>query len=303
MIVADEIRSAKAIRMAVVLVTIMTAILLFMTGCTTTNPGLEDISNTTPNHYACTYDGVRHDFIVDLPEDPVGSPLVLMLPGAGGTAESFRLDTRFHETACPHGYTVVYVTGAPEPGDPTSPVVWNHEGSGSGNDDVGFLTSLVEFIHETYLTDHHHCFAAGFSNGAFMCHRLALEASETFQAVISVAGTMSCNTWKNRPADCPTSLLQIAGEKDDVIPRLGDGSARYSKFPAIEDVIAYYSDGLETAEVLEIGKGSTLTEYKDDSDNQVWFLLVEDGRHSWSAESVTEIDTNRIILDFLESET
>jgi len=60
---------------------------------------------------------------------------------------------------------------------------------------------------------------------------------------------------------------------------------------------------LRCAEVPEIGKGSTLTEYKDDSDKQVWFLLVEDGRHSWSAESVTGIDTNRIILDFLESET
>ena len=46
-----------------------------------------------------------------------------------------------------------------------------------------------------------------------------------------------------------------------------------------------------------------MTEYKDDSDKQVWFLFIEDGRHSWSAESVTGIDTNRIILDFLESET
>lgn len=302
MIVADEIRSAKAIRMAVVLVTIMTAILLFMTGCSTTRHGLADISTIAPDRYVCTYDGVRHDFIVDLPDDPEGSPLVLMLPGAGGTAESFRLDTRFHETACPLGYTVVYVAGAPEPGDPTSPVVWNHEGSKTGNDDVGFLKALAGFIHETYLTDHHHCFAAGFSNGAFMCHRLAMEASDTFKAVISVAGTMSGNTWRNRPSENTTSLLQIAGEKDDVIPKLSDGSAKYSKFPAIEDVIVYYSNGLEPAEITEIGKGSTLTEYEDDdSDNQVWFLYIKDGRHSWSAESVTGIDTNSLIIDFLES--
>jgi len=294
----------KEITGILVLLAILPAVVLSITGCASANRNLEDISTNAPNHYVCTYDGVRHDFIVELPENPEGSPLVILLPGAGGTAESFRLDTRFHETACPRGYTVVYVTGAPAPGDSTSSVVWNHEGSRSGNDDVGFLTSLVEFIHETYLTDHHHCFAAGFSNGAFMCHRLALEASGTFKAVISVAGTMSGNTWKNRPADCPTNLLQIAGEKDDVIPKLSDGSAKYSKYPAIEDAIGYYSKGLDTVEVREIGKGSTLTEYfGNDTERQVWFLFVRDGRHSWSAESVTGIDTNRIILDFLESET
>ena len=302
MIVAFKTRSAKSIKMAIVPVAIMTTILLFMTGCTTTNHGLEDITNTTTNHHTCTYDGVRHDFIVELPENPEGSPLVIMLPGAGGTAESFRLDTRFHETACPLGYTVVYVTGAPEPGDPTSPVVWNHEGSKTGNDDAGFLKALAEFIHATYHTDHDDCFAAGFSNGAFMCHRLALEASDAFKAVISVAGTMSGNTWENRASENIASLLQIAGEKDDVIPRLSDGSAKYSKYPAIEDVIGYYSKGLDTVGVREIGKGSTLTEYfGNDTERQVWFLFVRDGRHSWSAGSMTGIDTNSLIIDFLES--
>ena len=292
----------KEITGLLVLLAILTAVVLSITGCTSTNRNLEDISTNAPNHYICTYDGVKHDFIVDTPENPEGSPLVIMLPGAGGTAESFRMDTRFHETACPLGYTVVYVTGAPEPGDQTSPVVWNHEGSKTGNDDAGFLKALAEFIHETYHTDHDDCFAAGFSNGAFMCHRLALEASDAFKAVISVAGTMSGNTWNNKPGECTASLLQIAGEKDDVIPKLSDGSAKYSKFPAIEDVIGYYTKGLDTVEVREIGKGSTLTEYfGNDTERQVWFLFVRDGRHSWSAGSMTGIDTNRLIIDFLES--
>ena len=292
----------KEITGILVLLAILTAVVLSITGCTSTNRNLEEISTNAPNHYVCTYEGVKHDFIVELPENPEGSPLVIMLPGAGGTAESFRLDTRFHETACPLGYTVVYVTGAPEPGDPTSPVVWNHEGSKTGNDDAGFLTALAEFIHETYHTDHDDCFAAGFSSGAFMCHRLALEASDAFKAVISVAGTMSGNTWENRASENIASLLQIAGEKDYVIPKLSDGSAKYSKFPAIEDVIGYYSKGLDTVEVREIGKGSTLTEYfGNDTERQVWFLFVRDGRHSWSAGNMTGIDTNRLIIDFLES--
>ena len=175
----------KEITGILVLLAILPAVVLSFTGCASTNRNLEDISTNAPNHYVCTYDGVRHDFIVELPENPEGSPLVIMLPGAGGTAESFRLDTGFHEKACQRGYTVVYVTGAPDPGDSISSVVWNYDDGRSGNDDIGFLKALAAFIQENFHTDPEKCFAAGFSNGAFMCHRLALDASDTFRASLS----------------------------------------------------------------------------------------------------------------------
>ena len=285
-------------RKTICLMAAVMAIMLCLCSCSTTKQNLEDIVTISSGHFACTYDGVKHDFIVDTPENPVGSSLVIMLPGSGGTAESFRQSTLFHEKACPNGYTVVYVTGAPDPKDSSSATSWNHNGRKDGNDDVSFLKALASFIQKQYHTDSKRCFAAGFSNGAFMCHRLALEASDAFCAVISVAGTMSDNTWKNRPKSCTTSLLQIAGEKDDVIPKFSDNSARYSAFPAIEEVIDYYANGLGLTEVRKIGKESTLTEYGNSS-RQVWFLYVKDGRHSWSAESVSGINTNTLIIDFL----
>ena len=285
-------------RKTICLMAAVMAIMLCLCSCSTTKQNLEDIVTISSGHIACTYDGVKHDFIVDTPENVEGSSLVIMLPGSGGTAESFRQSTLFHETACPNGYTVVYVTGAQDPADPTSATSWNHNGRKDSNDDVGFLKALASFIQEQYHTDSKRCFAAGFSNGAFMCHRLALEASDTFSAVISVAGTMSDNTWKSRPKSCTTSLLQIAGEKDDVIPKFSDNSAKYSAFPAIEEVIDYYASGLDLTDVRKIGKESTLTEYGNLS-RQVWFLYVKDGRHSWSAESVSAINTNALIIDFL----
>ena len=33
------------------------------------------------NHFSCSFDGVKHDFILDLPEKTEGAPLVLLLPG------------------------------------------------------------------------------------------------------------------------------------------------------------------------------------------------------------------------------
>ena len=283
---------------------VLMAVLLMLISSCVTKATLEDISPTASNSYSCTYDGVKHDFIVDLPENPEGSALILMLPGAGGTSGSFRQDTLFHEYACPKGYTVVYVTGARNPADATSPVAWNHEGRKNGNDDTGFLKALAAFISREYHTDPKRCYAAGFSNGAFMCHHLALESSDTFSAVIAVAGTMSADTWEHRHDGCTVSLLQIAGEKDSVIPRQKDGSSKYSPFPSIEKVIDHYTvtNGLGVVEVDKIGKESVLTKYTGaQNSNQVWFLLVKDGRHSWSAESVTGINTGRLILEFLES--
>lgn len=70
-------------------------------------------------------------------------------------------------------------------------------------------------------------------------------------------------------------------------------------------MIAYYAaaNGLIRSESVSVGRDSVLTKYTGDAtDRQVWHLLVRDGRHSWSAERFTGIDTNRLILDFLEAQ-
>ncbi len=266
---------------------------------------LKDIISVGDGYYTCSYDGVRHAFIVDLAEKAAGSPLVLMLHGYGGTGESFRAETAFEKDANPLGYTVVYVTGAPNPYDKTSSNSWNSGIGNSPNQDTGFLIALANYLQQEYCLDRQHTVVVGYSNGAFMAHRLALEASDTFFAAVSVGGTVPADIWNERNDQISIGLLQITGEKDDVIPKHSDGSARYAKEPAIEDVIEYYvtANGIEMQEVLAAGKKSTLTKYGSPvSDRQVWHLFVKDGRHSWSGERITGISTNRLILDYLETQ-
>ena len=275
-------------------------------GSAAEDTGLEELVSLGDGRFSCAFDGVRHKFIVDLPEDPVGSPLILMLHGYGHTAESFRLETGLERDANPRGYTVVYVTGAPNPADRTSACGWNYGIGNSPNRDTVFLTALAGYVRRSFRTDESRCFAVGFSNGAFMAHRLALEAGDTFAAVVSVAGTVSETAWAARPETCAVGLLQITGEKDAVIPKHSDGSARFAKAPAIEDVVAYYvqANGLSLSETQEIGRASVLEKYTGEpAGPQVWHLLVRGGRHSWSAEPITGIDTNRLILDFLDTYT
>ncbi len=266
---------------------------------------LENVVQTGEGHYTCEYDDVSHDFFVDLSEEPEGSALIIALHGYGSSAESFRRDTLLHETVNPEGYTVVYVSGAPDPTDRTAAPGWNYEGKAAGNRDLEFLISLAAYIGQIYHTDTGRCYVVGFSNGAFMCHRLALEAADVFKGVISVSGTMPLQVWEKRTGTAASSLLQITGEKDETIPKNSDGSARYSRAPAIEDVIGYYADvnSLDIIEKRKEGKDSLLTKYSGaSSERVVWHVVIKDGRHTWSAGNVTGIDTAGLILDFLETQ-
>lgn len=258
--------------------------------------------------YSCRFEGKEHELILDIPEDAKGAPLVVMLHGYGGNAESFRSDTAFEKDANEKGYAVLYVTGAPNPNDSTSATGWNFEGLENGNRDVEFLCELARCVCEQCDLDASRVFAVGFSNGAFMAHRLAMEGQDTFAAVVSVAGMMSEGVWEKRNDKNQVSVFQITGEKDDVVPKNSDGSARFSKAPAIEDVMEYWaaSNGLTLTETANVGKKSILTTYALSNDNdgqvstcQVWHLWIPDGRHSWPSEQITGVQTNQLILEFL----
>lgn len=251
------------------------------------------------------YDGVKHEIIINFPETKEGAPLVVMLHGYGESASSFMQKTAFEQDANPLGYAVIYVTGAPSPEDKTSATGWNSGIGISGNKDVEFLCALVNDLCNTYSFDRNRVFAVGFSNGAFMAHRLALEANDIFAAVVSVAGMMPENIWVDKPGQCKIGILQITGEKDDVVPKNIDGSAKFSKAPAIEEVMKYYveKNGLSLSDTVNIGKKSILEKYtSSDTNKQVWNILIPDGRHSWPDEALVGFSTNKMIIEFLETE-
>ncbi len=262
------------------------------------------VEHIDKNRFSCRYDGVKHNFILDLPERTEGAPLVVMLPGYGNTAESFRDTVHFELDANMLGYAVVYVTGARNPNDPLSSVGWNSGIGIDGNDDVSFLVSLAKYLQKEYSFDDSRTFAVGFSNGAFMVHRLAMEAGDIFPACVSVAGLMPAKIWNERRETNDISFFQITGEKDDAIPQTGSGSAKYAKDPAIEDVMSYWaeSDGLDLCDREETESGVLLTKCgSKEKPNQVWNLLIPNGRHSWPSVKMNGIDGNDLILEFLES--
>lgn len=265
---------------------------------------LEDIEQTGDDTFTCSYDGVEHDFILCLPEETNGAPLIVMLHGYGQSASVMRSEVHMEEDAVPLGYAVVYVTGATDTSDPTSAPGWNSGISGNENDDVGFIVSLTEYLQGEYGFDKDRTYAAGFSNGAFMMHRLAMDAQDVFAAVASVCGKMPKAVWDRRYASNHVGVLQITGEKDSVVPKELDGSTEYSPDPGIEEVMQYWADsnGLTGKSEESIGNDSTIIRMGDGSGRQVWSVLVNGGHHDWFKEQFTGIDVNGLLIQFFEAQ-
>ena len=108
-----------------------------------TTPKLENITQVSKNRYTCSFDDINHDFIIDFPDHSQNAPLVILLPGAGNTAEAFRTTIHFEKEANARGYAAVYVTGARNKNQPTSTIGWNSGITNDGNNDVDFLVALT----------------------------------------------------------------------------------------------------------------------------------------------------------------
>ncbi len=269
------------------------------------SPAIEDVVQIDADAFSCSFDGVKHRFLLDLPEVSADAPLVIMLHGYGNTAESFRTAVHFEREANELGYAVAYVTGAPDPNVPTSSTGWHSETNTDGNRDAEFLISLVRYLQDSYGLNRERVYAVGFSNGGLMAHRLAMEAGDVFSACVSVAGWMPKSVWEARREVNEIGFFQITGEKDDAVPKNSDGSARYHTAPAIEDVVDYWaeSNGLSRTETSSVGKSSVLSIYSEkEKPQQIWSLFVTDGRHSWPDSRFSGVDTNALILEFFEAQ-
>ena len=64
---------------------------------------IEDVIEQGDGKFTFSFDGLEHDMIIDLPEEPAGAPLIIMLHGQGNTAESFRNTVHLENDANPKG--------------------------------------------------------------------------------------------------------------------------------------------------------------------------------------------------------
>lgn len=169
--------------------------------------------------------GRDRTFTIRVPAPGRQRPLVLMLHGnnpGGDGARMMRELTTFDEQTAARGFAIAYPDGIDGCWADGRGVTTADE---AGVDDVAFLSALIEWSADRYGTSADRNIVAGISNGAFMAHRFALEASEQVAVLAAVAGGLPADLAGVRPTHAVSALL-IHGTADRISPIEGGHSRR-----------------------------------------------------------------------------
>ncbi len=146
-------------------------------------------------------------------------PLVLVFHGGGGHAKQIAKFSDFNRIAEEQGFIVVY----PESIDKH----WNDgritaefEQHDAQVNDVGWIEALLEELSEHYAIDLDRVYAVGMSNGGIFTQRLAIDLSDSFAAVASIAAQIAEPIVGHKPSS-PISVLMMNGTADPFVPYEG----------------------------------------------------------------------------------
>lgn len=158
-------------------------------------------------------------------------------------------------------------------------------------DDVAFFSAMLTELSSRYNVDERRIYASGFSNGASMTSRLALEMSDSFAAIGAAAGSLELPA---SPAPGPVSALASFGVSDETyslmlgVPAIPAEPTLFQDVPALYPlVVAPMLTTLQLAGTYQYGeaeiRGATVARFLfQDSlvgESNAYALLVIEGLH------------------------
>lgn len=250
---------------------------------------------------------------IDLPADPRGAPIVLVLHGGGGNPDQIALVSGFSRDARVKGYAVVFPAGT---GDRL--LTWN-AGYCCGPaarrkvDDLGFLAKVLADARTRFGLGPR-AYITGMSNGSMMAETFAARYPDLVQAVAGVSGSM--DTGRVRVLGAVPALM-IHGTADPMVPYeggRGESSLTRTDFASVPSVVAAFlapwGTGLtETSRRIDRKADDTsvvIADHTRDARIVLRLITVEGGGHNWPGgrkpradmAMTREIDANTEILNF-----
>lgn len=228
-----------------------------------------------------TIDGVQREALVLAPSKAFAgrkAPVLFAFHGHGGNMQQVAdvgLQNFWPEAivVCMQGLpTRIYV-------DPAGLFAgWQQEPGQYGDRDLKFFDAVLVSLRKKFMVDDRRIYATGFSNGAIFTYLLWGTRAKIFAAFASVAGDIFPGVHLAEPRP----FLQIAGERDDVVP------------------FAKQQMSIQTARELDgsAGKGEACGEYCTiyaSSKGASVETYIHPGGHVWPPEAP------EIIVNFLKS--
>jgi polyhydroxybutyrate depolymerase len=165
-------------------------------------------------------------------------PLIMVLHGysATGTIQNGYLGVSMRGTA--NGFITLAPDGNRDLGGNR---FWNAteaccDFGGSGVDDLGYLTGLIDEAVELLNVDPERVYLVGHSNGGFMANRIACDAADKVTAVMNIAGAGFLNETRCEPSR-PVGYIQVHGTLDSTISYNGGTFQGGASYPGAETMI------------------------------------------------------------------
>ncbi|NAY93405.1 prolyl oligopeptidase family serine peptidase [Muricauda sp. JGD-17] len=273
-------------------------------GCSNDDNNFEAEQNMEPKDFperidgSLEHQGNQREFILHIPQGYDGTeetPLVMVLHGGSGNAESVQGFTQMNPVSDQNGFLVVYPQGF----GPASPgYSWADGRATSATemevDDVGFIEKLVSELRSEYNVDSKKIYVCGFSNGGFMTQKLACELPDTFAGVGTLAATIGLDVLQNCSNAQSIPTIFMLGDADAFVPYDG-GTVANNPTPVegIETLVDYWVENNACATnepALKLPNTDTtdnstvtLFKYTDcDCNADVSFYRINGGEHTWS---------------------
>jgi polyhydroxybutyrate depolymerase len=173
-------------------------------------------------------------------------------------------------------------------------------------DDPGFLRQLIVNLTAQYNVNPNQVYVAGFSSGAQMAHRVAVEISDLVAAVVIASGTIVGQTDPPpivlpNPAVAPVSVQEWHGTADTGVPPCNNGTTPYSGhrfyLATVDESYNYWTQQnactafQNTEPLCQDGGANPNTTGNDatgcSNNTEVQFIWEEGLGHSWSGSSDT----------------
>jgi polyhydroxybutyrate depolymerase len=257
------------------------------------------------------------------------APLVIVMHGYTGSADSIMSYSGMNEVADEEGFVVVYPQGTvDQQGNAFFNVGYEFHADASV-DDLQFIRDLVAHLQDELTLNPDKVFAAGMSNGADMSYLLACQASDIFRAVAPIAGVMMKETFDTCSPSRPLPLFEVHGTNDEVSLFNGDmeNSGGWGPYLDLPATIAFWVEfnglTLKQSSYLPNSAANDSSHiifdryWSETQDNEVWFYRVVDGGHHWPGvqfdwwrnpmawwyfrNANQDIDTSRVVWSFFEN--